>query len=171
MISKPFTDKYAEQCSLIDPSKPIRIYRNLNASPSGEKGCWSVKQGTVKFHCRTIFLKNVTFLVNEKIRLRVVKNKRKEVHAFVMGEIIERPTFFTVDIDAQWIYYNPYKCSTFVTGNSPIYQACICALVKHGHTMKMAVDMISARYAKLMNKELDSQRSCVTMDSMETHLL
>jgi hypothetical protein len=172
-MSKPFTNDYREQCSLIDPEKPIQCYRNLNAKHNGKKGFFSVKQGSiVLFHTEVLFLKNVTFQVNERLRLKVVATKTKNVHAFVKGQICERPTFFTVDLDSQWIYYNPYKCSTFVTGNSPIYQACICALVKHGDTMKMAVDMISARYAKMNHKGLDTHEVCDRMyERVETCLL
>ena len=163
-MSKPFTNDYREQCSLIDPERPIQCYRNLNAKHNGKKGFFSVKQGsTVRFHTEVIFLKNVTFQVNERLRLKVVATKSKNVHAFVCGEIIERPTYFTIDHDAAGIYYNPYKCSTFVSGNSPIYEASTCALVKQGDKMKMVVDLVSARYAKLMNKPLDTCEACDKM--------
>jgi hypothetical protein len=51
-MSKKIADTFEEQVGLIDPSKPVRCYRNLNRRLNDEAGFWSVKQGgTVKFHC------------------------------------------------------------------------------------------------------------------------
>ena len=83
----------------IDYSKPVKVYRNLH------KGCWSIKQnGLVKAHSDDIHLYNCEFLVNEKNRLKVIKEKRKNVHAFVKGHIW---TGANQNLDRR-ACYNPY---------------------------------------------------------------
>ena len=82
----------------IDYSKPVRVYKNLN------KGCWSIQQnGLVKAYSDEINLFNCEFLVNQKNRQRVIKTKRKNVHAFVRGYIWDTP----IDLIKQ-VSYNPY---------------------------------------------------------------
>jgi hypothetical protein len=171
MSQKPFTNSFAEQCSLIDPDKPVRVYRNLNAKHNGKKGFFSVKQGsTVRFHTEVIFLKNVTFEVNERLRRQVIETKRKNVHAFVKGTIKQTSDYLK---DGVWTWYNPYNASTFVcTPNAPIYQAYECTLYKWETKMLIAVDKTSAFYAKIFNSPLDIQQSCDKMyERVETCLL
>ena len=82
----------------IDYSKPVRVYKNLN------KGCWSIQQnGLVKAYSDEINLFNCKFLVNQSNRHRVIKTKRKNVHAFVIGYIWNTP----IDLIKQ-VSYNPY---------------------------------------------------------------
>jgi hypothetical protein len=140
-MSKPFATTFDEMYALLDPKKKIRIYRNLNASHNGEKGFWSVKQGTVKCHCQDITLQNVNFLVNEKVRQRVVLNKRKEVHAYVEGFLAPR-IFNVISFTNQGhaVTYNPYTCDEFMCGDAPIVGANLCRLVKVGDSMKVFVD-------------------------------
>ena len=101
----------ADKRYYIDYSKPVKVYRNLH------KGCWSVKQnGLVKAHSDKINLYDCSFLVNEKNRLKVIKEKRKNVHAGVLGYIEK-----WIDLDweknhstARPVTYNPYKYKNFV---------------------------------------------------------
>ena len=87
----------------IDYSKPVKIYRNLH------KGCWSIKQNElVKAYADEINLYDCKFLVNEKNRLKVNKEKRKNVHAFVKGYIWNVP--FNLIKRAS---YNPYENNCF----------------------------------------------------------
>ena len=87
----------------IDYSKPVKVYRNLH------KGCWSVKQnGLVKAHSDEINLYDCSFLVNEKNRLKVIKEKRKNVHAFVRGYIWDTPLNLIRQAS-----YNPYARNSF----------------------------------------------------------
>lgn len=79
-------------------NKPVRVYKNLH------KDCWSIKQnGLVKAHADEINLFNCEFLVNQKDRERVIKEKRKNVHAFVKGYIWDT----SMDLIKQ-VSYNPY---------------------------------------------------------------
>jgi hypothetical protein len=99
----------------IDYSKPVKVYRNLH------KGCWSVKQnGLVKAHSDEINLYDCSFLVNEKNRLKVIKEKRKNVHAFVRGYIWDTPLNLIRQAS-----YNPYARNSFYDkkDGSSVYKA------------------------------------------------
>jgi len=105
--TKPVFDIFSEQISAINPAKKVSVYRNLH------KKCFSVKQGSrVIFHSRCIFLKNVNFRVNERIRQIVIGKKQKQVHAFVDGFICEN--FEITPCNFKKVYYNPYTTRTFV---------------------------------------------------------
>ena len=110
-------------CGLIDPDKPIEVYRNLH------KKCWSVRQrGKVKLHTETICLKDAEFKVSQKGRERVLREKRKNVHAFIKGYIVDPRVLNKLDDygNPKWvdITYNPYKYDSFVTDEEKsIYRA------------------------------------------------
>jgi hypothetical protein len=88
----------------------VFIYRNLHTKT------WSVKfKKKVISHPKEILVKNATFFVSQKIRARVFKNKRKEVHAGVKGELI--PIFSKDEIpfsEMIQVTYNPYLYDSFV---------------------------------------------------------
>ena len=101
----------------IDHSKPVKVYRNLH------KGCWSIKQnGLVKAHSDEVNLFDCNFLVNEKNRQKVIKEKRKNVHAFVKGYIWNTPFVMVHNGIAS---YNPYANNYFYDVNNltPIHNA------------------------------------------------
>jgi hypothetical protein len=95
----------------IDYNRPVFVYRNLH------RKCWSVKQdGLVKAHSQLLAMHSCTFKVSQAGRNRVLKEKRKNVHAGVhgylenwqMGEWIDsHPT-------ARPVTYNPYKYKNFI---------------------------------------------------------
>ena len=90
----------------------VYVYFNLH------KKCFSVKalegncKGLVVAHTDTACLKDVTFKVSEAGRQRVLKEKRKNVHAGVVGYL----EGFTDNSTAGYkqAYYNPYKTRTFL---------------------------------------------------------
>lgn len=94
----------------IDFNKPVKIYKNLH------NGLFSVMQNNlVVAHVESFILDNVTFKVNESGRQKVLKEKKKNVHAFVIGYIksinIESGL---VNSDYTQVRYNPYLASTFL---------------------------------------------------------
>lgn len=93
-----------------DISKPVQVYRNLN------NRCWSIKQkGLVVAHSyEPIVLFDVTYKVNQTGRERVLQTKRKNVHAYVCGYIIDKSNFSALDTFVKKAYYNPYNTETFV---------------------------------------------------------
>ncbi len=86
----------------------VRVYYNLN------KHCWSIQQdGIVIQHKTSCLLKDVTFKVYETGRLRVIKEQRKNVHAYAVGELIEEEPLFLSYKECKEITYNPYKHGFF----------------------------------------------------------
>lgn len=149
MSQKPIANSYEDQLALLNPEKPIRCYRNLHT------GLWSVKQGIVRFHTSEIVLTNARFVVNEVGRQRVLREQRKNVHAYVVGYIYP-PISFT----GEEVYYNPYTCSNFMIGKDPILRTGMAMLVKSDNKMKV--------FAKQMWTEpLGSD----TIDTVPVHLL
>lgn len=70
-----------------------------------------------------ITLTNVTFHVGETARRRVLKEKRKNVHAFIEGDIETKRRFSP---SGQRITYNPYLYTVFFQVNNndrPAYTA------------------------------------------------
>lgn len=112
-------DAYQEQNSLVDTNRKIEVYRNLH------KNCWSVRQnGLVKFHCQNISMRDCNFIVQPAGHAKVIREKKKNVHAFVRGYLVrERQTgIHTFCWDD--IYYNPYKADTFVDfEDKPVHSA------------------------------------------------
>jgi hypothetical protein len=106
----------------------VMVYRNLT------KDCWSVKSvktGRVRFHVDCITIVNGQFKVSESGRQRVIREKKKYVHAGVVGEIGYSP--ITLD---EWtrVRYNPYTTATFVDmDNNPIHEASEIYLTPEGH--------------------------------------
>ena len=107
---KPFAKNSTEVLQYIDPSKPVQVYRNLH------KNLMSIRQnGIVKCHAENVVLQNADFIVGQKGRERVLREKKKNVHAFVKGTVIEAKKTYNL-LPYQWsaAYYNPYTCQNWV---------------------------------------------------------
>jgi len=96
----------------------VFIYRNLH------KKCYSVKSlktGRVIAHVDSIDLIDVTFKVSQAGRQRVLNERRKNVHAGVVG-YVANPIINDRPID---VTYNPYKYNSFVIKDNelPIFKA------------------------------------------------
>ena len=91
----------------IDPDRKVDIYFNLH------KKIWSVRQGgKVIAHTNFIQVRDPQFIVNPKGRERVLREKKKNVHAFVRGYVTEDLPIFP---DRQkFVSYNPYQNNSFV---------------------------------------------------------
>lgn len=83
------------------------VYRNLN-----RKGTWYsiVQHGRVVAHGFGFALRNAKMVVSEAGRQRVIKEKKKNVHAKCVG-IIHQPTLHRTE---DKLIYNPYKYDSFV---------------------------------------------------------
>lgn len=88
----------------------VAVYKNLH------KGCYSVKalsgpeKGRVVKHVDSIVLESVEFRVQKQGRERVLRDQKKNVHAFVVGvEKDKLSNKYRIQVA-----YNPYKYSTFV---------------------------------------------------------
>jgi len=105
-MKKPKVQKSSDIAQHIDPSKKVRVYRNLH------KKCFSVKQdGVVRCHAEQVTLRDCKFIVSKAGQKRVREECRKNVHAFVEGYVLA-----TTWDSSDWekAYYNPYTCDTFI---------------------------------------------------------
>ncbi len=88
----------------------VKVYRNLH------KKCFSIvdmKTRKVFKHQFNVVLTNVRFRVSEAGRQRVLKEKRKNVHAYIIGDLLEKNYNFP-DTAPVEVYYNPYKTNKFI---------------------------------------------------------
>ncbi len=94
----------------------VDCYWNLH------RKCISVRhKGRVIAHPAHIVLDNVKFVVSQAGRARVLREKRKNVHALVRGTI----SAFADVFEGEAVTYNPYKYASFVKvdGEVPVSTA------------------------------------------------
>lgn len=89
-------------------------------------------KGLVIAHLAYAKLTNVKFKVSEAGRQRVIKEKRKNVHAFIEGDWDENITGMFDQVTLKRVSYNPYQSGNFVSDNLPIYSAEIVYLTDVG---------------------------------------
>jgi hypothetical protein len=103
----------------------VRVYRNLRnqllSVQSNIGGSWLVVG-----HVESLLLYDAEFKVSEAGRKRVIEQKRKNVHAFVYGELADIDTDVVLPTKA---FYNPYKYKTFVTESLGRVDAVNCASI------------------------------------------
>ncbi len=97
---------------------PVKVYRNTH------KKCWSIKEkGKRVWHCQSAMMLSCLFKVSEAGRLRVMNTGRKNVHAYVVGNLIEidNPPYL-IEVNKAMTFnqvrYNPYICKDFYIGDS-----------------------------------------------------
>lgn len=119
--------------SKVDWDGRVKVYWNSTKKVFSVIG----KRGIVIAHKNCIFLKDCRFVVREGGRQRVLKEKKKNVHAFVEGTIDK---FKQKDIMCGYgpykylrIEYNPYKVGKFVyvANNQPVHEAA-CVFLMNG---------------------------------------
>lgn len=100
----------------IDMDKPVRIHRNLHGR--GDRKFSICQSGLVVGHTNQLMLGDCKFIVREAGRLRVLREKRKNVHAFIYGWIAKNGAMGMLACNQQplpaRIVYNPYEHSAFV---------------------------------------------------------
>jgi hypothetical protein len=88
------------------------VYRNLH------RQCWSVRlRGKVIAHESEVWVWHAQFKVSEPGRQRVLRERRKNVHAFVCGRAAVPPLPVSLlDMgDPLRVKYSPYKSVSFYT--------------------------------------------------------
>lgn len=100
----------------------VKVYRNLKHGKKTRPLYSIMHKGRVIARRYRILLTSAKFVVNEAGRQRVIRDQRKNVHAFVVGKWCRSPrcsAFGTDDTDKRTlglkVLYNPYKMSTFQT--------------------------------------------------------
>jgi hypothetical protein len=105
----------------------VRVYYNLH------KRVWSVqhylpgKGWRVREHVLRINLRNVTFHVSERGRQRVLREQRKNVHAYAIGWSSDVPALY----QGERISYNPYKGPDFMMAGQPVDSVPFAAFLKN----------------------------------------
>ena len=118
----------------------VDVYRNLHNGMYSIKARTGKHRGRVIAHAKAVWLDDVEFVVSEAGRARVLREKKKYVHAFVRGTLstfikasrknrIEysefldagigsgvscEPKFNAMSEHGEEFTYNPYRFSTFV---------------------------------------------------------
>ena len=134
----------------------VQVYRNLH---NGLISIQDLSTGLVLGHASSVDLQHATFIVREAGRQQVIKEKRKNVHAFVRGKVVDVVNFqpfkgrgegIEDDSPYAWgnstklqrgsmlvtttkVSYNPYKAPHFVTpeGDEVDY-AHLCTVQSNG---------------------------------------
>ena len=109
----------------------VEVYFNLHKQLFSVR---SYKNGRVFAHATMIRIKDPMFVVRQSGRKQVLREQKKNVHAFVRGKIcyVANHEFDVCDdvpnaVDDQTtsVIYNPYKYASFVEYNTemPVYSA------------------------------------------------
>lgn len=111
----------------------VEVYKNLTKSRQAKSTVYSIRDSKTKkvINWSNAFtLKNVTFHINEKARQRVIANKRKEVHAWVKGELLMYDILPSL---RRKITYDPYKDMVFhFHSGKKIENASVCSFTPRG---------------------------------------
>lgn len=97
----------------------VRVYRNLRHGHDATPLYSVLYRGRVIQRKQEVLISGATFVVREGGRQRVLKEKRKNVHAFVVGTLTDERGAFGIDAQGPdlpvRISYNPYKAGYFLT--------------------------------------------------------
>lgn len=102
----------------------VFVYFNLHKRVFSVKALEGPQKGRVIGHRTSLAIDSPTFKVSEAGRRRVVREKRKNVHAGVVG-FLTSPYDWTKEL-VEWtpVTYNPYIFSSFVTRfGKPVHKA------------------------------------------------
>ena len=93
----------------------VFVYFNLHKRVFSVKALEGSEKGRVIGHRTSLAIYSPTFKVSEAGRQRVVRERRKNVHAGVVG-FLTAPYDWTKEL-VEWtpVLYNPYVFSSFVT--------------------------------------------------------
>ena len=89
----------------------VAVYYNLHKHTFSLQSRNKEDYGRVIGHTEYVILKNVSYVVREAGHKKVLSEKKKNVHAFVVGEIVDE-----VGDDRgreQVVSYNPYNKASF----------------------------------------------------------
>jgi hypothetical protein len=87
----------------------FNLHKHLLSIRSRERETYGIVVG----HKNHAMLRNVSFVVNKAGRERVLREKKKNVHAYCRGELIKSPPA-SGPFDFCLVTYNPYKYKSFV---------------------------------------------------------
>ncbi len=100
----------------------VFVYFNLHKKVFSVRALEGDKKGLVIAHREYVMLENVTFKVSEAGRQRVLRERKKNVHAGAVGQWRDDVAVLQGDVA---VTYNPYRFSSFVNKETeePVYTA------------------------------------------------
>lgn len=106
----------------------VFVYFNLHRKLWSVKALEGPNKGRVIDHSCLVALRDCTYKVSEAGRQRVLREQRKNVHAGVVGYLVDEVAdLFHISKDevSKPVTYNPYRFATFVEKHSerPIYRS------------------------------------------------
>jgi hypothetical protein len=118
----------------IDNDIKVRVYRNLH---TGNFSVQSTVTGLVIGHASSITLRDAMFVVRKAGRERVLRERKKNVHAFVVGFVCSEMRGVSTEVS-----YNPYSADYFWASDSkaPVHRAGVVKLennrifIQKGHS-------------------------------------
>lgn len=94
----------------VTEGQKVKVYRNLN-KPDFFSIC-DKKSNLVLGYSKSVTLENAMYIVRESSRQRVLKEKRRNVHAWVEGFLVNSGALPPEGVRTG--YYNPYHTSLFM---------------------------------------------------------
>lgn len=97
----------------------VDVYWNVREKKFSVRAREGSEAGRVIFHKKHVIIRQPRFIVSEAGRQRVLKEKQKNVHAVVRGELVEGEDFFETFKNLPLerlvsVTYNPYVHTTFI---------------------------------------------------------
>lgn len=93
----------------------VFVYFNLHKRVFSVKALEGKDKGRVIGHRTSLAIDSPTFKVSEAGRQRVIREKRKNVHAGVVGFLTAPYDWTKEEVKWTFVVYNPYVFSSFVT--------------------------------------------------------
>jgi len=87
------------------------LHKNIFSIQSREKENY----GKVIAHKTSVAIASPKFVVRQTGREKVLKEKSKNVHAFIVGHLLGNEEYIIKSGSSKLITYNPYKFNSFVT--------------------------------------------------------
>jgi len=114
----------------------VKVYFNLHKKLFSVVAMEGENKGRVIEHVNEVELAKPVFRVQQAGRRRVLKENKKNVHAYVAGYTCSLKDSVKMDGEAT---YNPYKYSTFVDrkDGSPIRSSEYCRLIVENNRGKI----------------------------------
>lgn len=91
----------------------VKVYFNLHTHLFSVK---DLKTGLVVAHGDNILLEGIQFKVSKAGRAKVLREKKKNVHAYVIGNFVKAEEGTSKEFKSA--YYNPYKVDSFVDADT-----------------------------------------------------
>ena len=119
----------------------VEVYFNLHKKLFSVRNC---KTGRVIKHTYDITILDPKFVVRKAGRERVLRERKKNVHAFVRGMMVPYKCVLFAPDQSTEVTYNPYKYSSFVIKDTeqPVDKAKIAMLSTNsyeGTTMRALI--------------------------------